>query len=166
MVSNSPSLSLSPCSSAAISRLRRSARGRRRRSGRSRRKYSLRARRALSPRAMTSGSARSPIESRLRAMSEDQPLIALWSPSETPSRCTQRMDSGFDVPGDVDEDDALVALQQDEPLQDFGAFVVQGIVIPVALDQLGHDHRDLAAGVFGFDLQNVVTNGKCNQAVG
>jgi len=43
------------------------------------------------------------------------------------------MQSRLDRPGNVDEDDALVALQQDEPLQDFGAFVAQRIVVPVTL---------------------------------
>jgi len=44
---------------------------------------------------------------------------------------SRRTDSGLDVPGSVDEDDAFVASKQDEPLQDFSALVVQRIVVPL-----------------------------------
>src|SRR5215470_12653580 len=71
-------------------------------------------------------------------------------PRYSPFRMVSGVDSRPDVPGHVDEDDALGAFEQDEPLQDFGALVVQRIVVPVPLHQLGHDHRDLTAGVFGF----------------
>jgi len=44
---------------------------------------------------------------------------------------SQQMDSGLDVPGSVDEDDAFAASIQEEPLQNFGTLVVQRIVVPL-----------------------------------
>ena len=47
-----------------------------------------------------------------------------------------RSASCLDVPGDVDQDDAAAALQQEKCLQQFRPLVVQRVVIPVPLNQL------------------------------
>jgi len=44
---------------------------------------------------------------------------------------SQQTDSGLDVAGSVDEDDAFAASKQEEPLQNFGTLVVQRIVVPL-----------------------------------
>ena len=52
--------------------------------------------------------------------------------------------SRFEIPGNVDHNDALVAFQQQKRFQNRGSFVVQKVVIPATLHELKADEVPFA----------------------
>jgi hypothetical protein len=60
--------------------------------------------------------------------------------------------SGFEIPGDVDDDDAAVAAEEQEQLEELRALVVEEVLPGVADDQLGDEDGDLALGVLLLDF--------------
>ena len=48
------------------------------------------------------------------------------------------------IPGNIDDEDSLVSLHQQKHLQQICALVVEQILPPMAHDQFGHKHGDLA----------------------
>src|SRR5208283_2019174 len=60
------------------------------------------------------------------------------------------------VPGDVDDDDALFSLEQEKQLEQLHALVVKEVLPPVADHEFGQKHGDLAVGVLLLQFQDVV----------
>ncbi len=61
-----------------------------------------------------------------------------------------------EVPGHIDHNDALPALQQQQDPQHLGALVVQQIMLPAVLNQLWNNHRNLSSRVFVLELLDIV----------
>src|SRR5579883_2305984 len=68
------------------------------------------------------------------------------------------MVSDFYIPGDVDDDDLRIATQHQKRGEGFAALVVEEVVIPAALDQLGDDDRNFPVGVMVLLEKDVVVN--------
>jgi len=73
--------------------------------------------------------------------------------------CENRPAGALQVPGDVDDDDALVALEQEEQLEELDALVVEEVFPPVFDDEFGEEDGDFAAGVLVFEFEDVVHEG-------
>src|SRR5579859_3933426 len=72
----------------------------------------------------------------------------------------------FEVPRDVDDNDAAVALYEEDHLEKVGAAVVEQVFPPVANYEFRHQHADFANRRLSFHFENVVDHGLHDVAVG
>jgi hypothetical protein len=70
------------------------------------------------------------------------------------------------VPGDIDDDDALIAAHQEQEFEELRSLVVEEVVPQAADDEFGKQDGDLAVGVVALDLQDVLDERHENKAVG
>ncbi len=60
------------------------------------------------------------------------------------------------IPGNIDDHDSVLAMQQQTSGENSGALIVKKILVPLTLDELRQQHRDRTTRVLPFDLQEVV----------
>ena len=68
------------------------------------------------------------------------------------------MELRVEVPWNVNDDDALVAPEQKKRFQDGSALVVEQIVIPMALHELGNQNSNLLIRILSLGFEDVVHN--------
>src|SRR5208283_3425407 len=66
--------------------------------------------------------------------------------------------SDLEVPRHIDKDKLWASLGQQKRLEQFRALIVQEIMIPMRLHQLGNQYGDLPARVGSLEFQNIVQN--------
>ena len=74
-------------------------------------------------------------------------------------------ESHLEIPGDVDDDDPLVAAQQEQQLEKLSALVVERGLPPVFDNQLRHENGDLTVRMSAFELQDVVEQRSEHEAI-
>ena len=62
----------------------------------------------------------------------------------------------LEVPGDVDDDDALVAADEEQQLKELRALIMKEVLPPLFHDEFGNQDGDLAVRMAGFEQQDVV----------
>ncbi len=72
----------------------------------------------------------------------------------------------LEIPGNVDDDDAAVATEQKDYLEQIGAAVVEEVLPPVADDQLRHQNADFLKLGLALDFEDVIDDRGQNVAVG
>jgi hypothetical protein len=70
------------------------------------------------------------------------------------------------IPGNLDDDDALVAPQKEQDLQELSSLVVKWRLPPMANHEFGDQYSDLAVRVRVFNFQDVIDQGHEHEAVG
>ena len=74
--------------------------------------------------------------------------------------------SGLQIPGDVDDDDALITANKKEQFEQLSPLVVERSLPPVFDHQLGHQDGDLTIRMVALDLQDVLDERCYDEAVG
>src|SRR5713101_2923564 len=64
--------------------------------------------------------------------------------------------SGAEIPGNVNHNDPLIALQQKKRFQNRGSFVVKKVVIPAALNEFRDQNSDLLVRTTPLRFENVL----------
>src|SRR5580704_3427662 len=83
----------------------------------------------------------------------------------TPRRLRMRRFE-LQVPGNVDDDNALITADKKEQLEQLSTLVVKRSLPPVLDYELGNQDGDLASRTFAFKLQDVVDQWHQHEAVG
>jgi hypothetical protein len=78
--------------------------------------------------------------------------------------CTGR--SGLQIPGDVDDDDALIPTYKKKQLQQLSTLVMERSLPLMFNDELGNEDGDLTIGMVALDLQDVLDERCYDEAVG
>ena len=74
--------------------------------------------------------------------------------------------AALEVPGNIDDEDSLIAFDEQHELEQVGALVVEEILPPVLDDQFGHEDGDLAVLVGLLLLENEIQYRSDDEAIG
>jgi hypothetical protein len=74
-------------------------------------------------------------------------IISPWGYADQPGARALAWRSGREIPGDIDDHDPLPTAHQQHCLEHLRPLVVQQVVVPAMLEDLGNDDGELAIGV-------------------
>src|ERR1700733_13097293 len=84
-----------------------------------------------------------------------------------PISCSRRgWSSGLQIPGNVDDDDAHVAPDEEKQLQQLSTLVVKRSLPPMFDDEFRDQNGDLAGRIVALQLQNVIDQRQYDEAIG